>query len=147
MHAVGTVGTVGTHTVPRMPARPLRCRRLARRSNRSTVPGGGLVRPINVFLRNGVWNGGGTDQRLDARRDPIGVLPPGGEGDGERALFTLVPSLEFAERCYNTARGGEIPEELWVDCVVASNVDPSLAPAGRHVMTCFVPSTTVMSSR
>ena len=56
----------------------------------------------------------------------------------ERALFTLVPSLEFAERCYDIARSGEIPEELWVDCVVASNVDPSLAPEGRHVMTCFV---------
>jgi len=49
-----------------------------------------------------------------------------------------VPSLEFAERCYNVARSGEIPEELWVDCVVASNVDPSLAPEGRHVMTTFV---------
>jgi phytoene dehydrogenase-like protein len=56
----------------------------------------------------------------------------------QRSLFTLVPSLEFAERCYGIARQGEIPEELWVDCVVATNVDPSLAPDGRHVMTCFV---------
>jgi phytoene dehydrogenase-like protein len=57
---------------------------------------------------------------------------------GERSLFTLVPSLEFAERCYDIAKFGEIPEELWVDCVVASNVDSTLAPAGRHIMTCFV---------
>jgi phytoene dehydrogenase-like protein len=56
----------------------------------------------------------------------------------QRALFTLVPSLDFAERCYAEARTGVVPEELWVDCVVASNVDPSLAPDGRHVMTCFV---------
>jgi phytoene dehydrogenase-like protein len=56
----------------------------------------------------------------------------------QRALFTLVPSLEYAERSYEGARRGEIPDELWVDCVVASNVDPSLAPAGRHVMTSFV---------
>lgn len=56
----------------------------------------------------------------------------------QRSLFTLVPSLEFAERCYDTAKFGEIPEELWVDCVIASNADPSLAPAGKHVMTCFV---------
>jgi phytoene dehydrogenase-like protein len=55
-----------------------------------------------------------------------------------RALFTLVPSLEFAERCYDAAKHGAIPEELWVDCVVASNVDPDLCPPGRHVMTCFV---------
>ena len=56
----------------------------------------------------------------------------------QRALFTLVPSLDFAERSYDAAKRGEIPADLWVDCVVASNVDPSLAPAGRHVMTCFV---------
>jgi phytoene dehydrogenase-like protein len=56
----------------------------------------------------------------------------------ERSLYTLVPSLEFAERCYDIAKFGEIPEELWVDCVVASNVDDSLVPRGKHVMTCFV---------
>ena len=56
----------------------------------------------------------------------------------QRALFTLVPSLEFAERCYDIAKFGEIPEELWVDCVVASNADDTLAPKGRHIMTCFV---------
>ena len=52
----------------------------------------------------------------------------------QRALFTLVPSLDFAERSYDAAKRGEIPEDLWVDCVVASNVDPSLAPRGpaRH---------------
>jgi phytoene dehydrogenase-like protein len=57
---------------------------------------------------------------------------------GERALFTLVPSLEFAERCYDQAKLGRIPDQLWVDCVSASSVDPSLAPAGRHILTCFV---------
>jgi len=56
----------------------------------------------------------------------------------QRSLFTLVPSLEFAERCYDIAKFGEIPEHLWVDCVVASNVDDTLAPKGRHIMTCFV---------
>ena len=56
----------------------------------------------------------------------------------ERTFYTLVPSLEFAERCYDIAKFGEIPEELWVDCVVSSNADDSLAPAGKHILTCFV---------
>ena len=56
----------------------------------------------------------------------------------ERTFYTLVPSLEFAERCYDIAKFGEIPEELWVDCVVSSNADPSLAPPGKHILTCFV---------
>ncbi len=56
----------------------------------------------------------------------------------ERTFYTLVPSLEFAERCYDIAKFGAIPEELWVDCVVSSNADDSLAPSGKHILTCFV---------
>jgi len=56
----------------------------------------------------------------------------------ERTFYTLVPSLEFAERCYDIAKFGEIPEELWVDCVVSSNADDSLVPPGKHILTCFV---------
>lgn len=56
----------------------------------------------------------------------------------ERTFYTLVPSLKFAERCYDIAKFGQIPEELWVDCVVSSNADDSLAPAGKHILTCFV---------
>jgi len=56
----------------------------------------------------------------------------------ERAVFTLVGSLEDAQHCYDVAKFGQIPEDLWIDCVVGSNVDKTLAPAGRHVMTCFV---------
>jgi phytoene dehydrogenase-like protein len=56
----------------------------------------------------------------------------------ERTFYTLVPSLEFAERCYDIAKFGDIPEHLWVDCVVSSNADDSLAPPGKHILTCFV---------
>ena len=56
----------------------------------------------------------------------------------ERTFYTLVSTLEFAERCYAISRSGEIPEELWVDCVVSSNADDSLAPRGKHILTCFV---------
>jgi len=56
----------------------------------------------------------------------------------ERSLFTLAPSLQEAEDSYNEARRGQIPRHLWVDCVVASNVDEGLVTDGRHVLTCFV---------
>ena len=56
----------------------------------------------------------------------------------ERSLFTLAPSLQEAEDIYNQAARGDMPDELWVDCVLASNVDPQLATEGKHVMTCFV---------
>ena len=56
----------------------------------------------------------------------------------ERSFFTLVPTVQGAEDCYHAAQRGEISEALWVDCVLASNVDATLAPAGRHMLTCFV---------
>ncbi len=71
-------------------------------------------------------------------KEPRFTGTPASYDPQQRSLFTLVPSLEFAERCYDIAKFGEIPEELWVDCVIASNADPSLAPADKHVMTCFV---------
>jgi phytoene dehydrogenase-like protein len=56
----------------------------------------------------------------------------------ERSLFTLVPTLAEAQDCYAAAERGEIAARLWVDCVVASNVDSTLVTPGRHVVTCFV---------
>jgi phytoene dehydrogenase-like protein len=75
---------------------------------------------------------------LDAEPAVTGM--PADAGPGQRALFTLPPGLDVADLCYDRSKRGEIAEadQLFIDCVVASNVDDSLAPAGRHVMTCFV---------
>src|SRR5262245_17081365 len=55
-----------------------------------------------------------------------------------RAQFTLVPWLDGAQAAYGEARRGRIAEELWIDCLVPSLIDDSLATPGRHVMTCFI---------
>ena len=72
--------------------------------------------------------------------EPQVVGMPADAGPGQRALFTLPPDLAVADACYDRAKRGEIAdaEQLFVDCVVASNVDDSLAPPDRHIMTCFV---------
>ncbi len=56
----------------------------------------------------------------------------------QRSQFTIVPWLDGAQQAYGEARRGRIAEELWIDCLVPSLVDDSLATPGRHVMTCFV---------
>jgi len=75
---------------------------------------------------------------LDAEPQVRGM--PADAPPGQRALFTLPPDLAVADACYDRSKRGELAgaEQLFVDCVVASTVDPSLAPEGRHVMTCFV---------
>jgi phytoene dehydrogenase-like protein len=56
----------------------------------------------------------------------------------QRSQFTLVPWLDGAQAAYGESRRGRIAEELWIDCLVPSLIDPSLVAAGRHVMTCFI---------
>ncbi|MGB5344753.1 MAG: NAD(P)/FAD-dependent oxidoreductase [Woeseia sp.] len=63
---------------------------------------------------------------------------PASHSKSQRSLYTLIPTLAATEANYNAARRGELPERLWVDCVLASNVDATLAPANRHMLTCFV---------
>ncbi len=75
---------------------------------------------------------------LDAEPQVRGM--PADAGPGRRALFTLPPDLAVADACYDRAKRGELADadQLFIDCVVASAVDGSLAPPGRHIMTCFV---------
>ena len=63
---------------------------------------------------------------------------PADRTPSQRSLFTLIPTLAEAEANYNASQQGQIPERLWVDCVLASNADDTLAPQGRHMLTCFV---------
>jgi phytoene dehydrogenase-like protein len=102
------------------------------------VPQGALSEEFRRSIENIKMDGPCAKVNFVLSEEPRFTGMPASFTKPQRALATLVPSLEFAERCYNVARSGEIPDELWVDCVVASNVDPSLAPEGRHVMTTFV---------
>ncbi|MGB5720150.1 MAG: NAD(P)/FAD-dependent oxidoreductase [Woeseiaceae bacterium] len=70
--------------------------------------------------------------------EPQVIGMPADRTRAQRSLFTLIPSLAEAEANYNASQQGLIPERLWVDCVLASNVDDTLAPEGRHMLTCFV---------
>jgi phytoene dehydrogenase-like protein len=56
----------------------------------------------------------------------------------QKMLFTLVPTFEQAQRCYNASQTGELEPDLWVDCAWASALDPELATPGHHVLTTFV---------
>lgn len=56
----------------------------------------------------------------------------------QKMLFTLVPTVDEAQRCYNAAQCGELEPELWVDCIWASAVDSGLVTPGHHVLTTFV---------
>ncbi len=50
----------------------------------------------------------------------------------------ICPSMEYIERAYDDAKYGRFSREPSVDVYFQSLLDPSVAPHGKHTMTCFV---------
>jgi phytoene dehydrogenase-like protein len=61
-----------------------------------------------------------------------------GEGEHLRGAISLSPSVDAMERAYDDAKYGHWSRKPYVDIVIPTLVDPSMAPPGKHVMSCFV---------
>jgi phytoene dehydrogenase-like protein len=61
-----------------------------------------------------------------------------GEGEHLRGAISLSPSVDDMERAYDDAKYGHWSRRPYVDIVIPTLVDPSMAPPGKHVMSCFV---------
>ena len=50
----------------------------------------------------------------------------------------MSPSVDYLERAYDQAKYGEFSRRPYLDIVIPSVIDPSMAPPGKHVMSIFV---------
>jgi phytoene dehydrogenase-like protein len=48
------------------------------------------------------------------------------------------PTLDYLERAYDDAKYGQPSASPMLECTMASAVDPSIAPAGKHLMSLFI---------
>jgi phytoene dehydrogenase-like protein len=61
-----------------------------------------------------------------------------GPGEHLRGAVSISPSLDAMERAYDDAKYDRFSAKPYVDIVIPTLVDPSMAPPGKHVMSCFV---------
>jgi phytoene dehydrogenase-like protein len=61
-----------------------------------------------------------------------------GDGAHLRGAISISPSVDYMERAYDDAKYGRYSRKPYVDIVIPSLTDPSVAPPGKHVMSCFV---------
>jgi len=61
-----------------------------------------------------------------------------GEGPHLRGAVSISPSVEYMERAYDEAKYGRFSQRPYIDMVIPSLTDPSVAPPGKHVLSCFV---------
>jgi phytoene dehydrogenase-like protein len=78
---------------------------------------------------------GKVNLALDALPD-FTCLP--GRGAHLRGAISISPSVEYMERAYDEAKHGDYSKRPYLDVVIPSLTDPSVAPPGKHVLSCFV---------
>jgi phytoene dehydrogenase-like protein len=61
-----------------------------------------------------------------------------GDGPHLRGAISISPGLDYMERAYDEAKYGRFSRKPYVDIVMPSLTDTTLAPPGKHVMSCFV---------
>jgi phytoene dehydrogenase-like protein len=61
------------------------------------------------------------------------------DGDSHlRGAISISPGVEYMERAYDEAKYGRFSRRPYIDVVIPSLTDPTVAPQGQHVMSCFV---------
>lgn len=55
-----------------------------------------------------------------------------------RGSIEIAPSIEYVERAYDDAKYGGWSKRPFMDALIPSLLDPSMAPPGKHVMSIFV---------
>ena len=78
---------------------------------------------------------GKVNLALDALPD-FKCLP--GPGAHLRGAISISPSVDYMERAYDEAKYGDFSSRPYIDVVIPSLTDPSVAPPGKHVLSCFV---------
>jgi phytoene dehydrogenase-like protein len=61
-----------------------------------------------------------------------------GAGDHLRGAISFSPGIDYMELAYDDAKSGRFSRRPYIDMIIPTLVDPSMAPPGKHVMSCFV---------
>lgn len=78
---------------------------------------------------------GKVNLALDALPD-FTCMP--GDGPHLRGAISISPGVDYMERAYDQAKYGEYSRRPYMDMVIPTLTDPSIAPPGKHIMSCFV---------
>src|SRR5947207_11278981 len=61
-----------------------------------------------------------------------------GPGAHLRGAISISPSVEYMEKAYDDAKYGNFSRHPYIDMVIPTLTDPSIAPPGKHILSCFV---------
>jgi phytoene dehydrogenase-like protein len=95
----------------------------------------GFLREVRRYRFRG--SSGKVNLALDGLPE-FSCLPNSETTEHLRGAISFSPSVDYMERAYDDAKYGRFSRRPYLDVVIPSLVDPTMAPPGKHVMSCFV---------
>jgi phytoene dehydrogenase-like protein len=83
------------------------------------------------------FRGSSGKVNLSVDRLPVFSSRPNGN-EHLRGDVAIAPSVEYLEKAYDEAKYGAFSRRPYLNVVIPSLVDPTVAPPGKHVVSCFV---------
>jgi phytoene dehydrogenase-like protein len=81
----------------------------------------------------------GSSAKVNLALDALpGFTSLPGDGPHLAGAISISPSLDYIERAYDDAKYGDFSRRPYMDIILPSVLDPSMAPPGKHVMSIFV---------
>jgi len=92
-----------------------------------------LVRQLKRFK----YRGSSAKVNLAVDRLPEFSCKPGA-GPHLKGDITIAPGVDYLEKAYDDAKYGDFSKKPFLDIVIPSLTDPTVAPPGKHVISIFV---------
>ncbi len=98
---------------------------------------GSLAPDFEEQVRRFKFRGSSGKVNLAVDRLPDFTSLPGA-GEHLRGAVSFSPGIDEMERAYDDAKYGRWSAKPYIDMIIPTLVDPSMAPPGKHVISCFV---------
>src|SRR5262249_18314528 len=108
-----------------------------RRTFVDLVEPGAVDAEFDAEVRRFKFRGSSGKGHMAPAAPPNFTAPPG-EGEHLRGAISISPSVDDMERAYDDAKCGRFSAKPYIDIIIPTLVDPSMAPPGKHIMSCFV---------
>ena len=108
-----------------------------RRTFLSLLEPGTLDAEFEEEVRRFKFRGSSGKVNLAVDRLPEFTSLPG-EGEHLRGAISFSPSVDEMEQAYDDAKYGRFSARPYIDMIIPTLVDPTMAPPGKHVISCFV---------
>jgi phytoene dehydrogenase-like protein len=93
----------------------------------------GFMRQLKRFK----YRGSSAKVNLAVDRLPEFSCKPG-DGPHLKGDITIAPDVDYLEKAYDDAKYGDFSKKPFLDIVIPSLTDPTVAPPGKHVISIFV---------